>query len=223
MKLHDDGIDDAADGPMTTSAYDRAFWEQLWSKTLQAHPDRVAQKPPSAHLVNEASALRPGRALDAGCGHGAEALWLAAHGWRVTGVDFSPSALAQGRSMADTMGADIAERVVFVEGDLGTWTPDPACFELVISLYVHVAGSVEARVRRLASGVAIGGTLLVVGHRPTDPETGAPTAAAGQVQVSVEEAIAALEPGAWDVVVAEERRRPSGGGVDAVVRARRLR
>ena len=77
-------------------------------------------------------------------------------------------------------------------------------------------------VRRMAAGVAPGGTLLLVGHRPIDPMTGAATAAANQVQVSVEAAVAALEPAVWAVVVAEERLRLAAGtGVDAVVRARR--
>ena len=93
----------------------------------------------------------------------------------------------------------------------------------MVCLYVHVAGSVPAMVRRLAAGVTTGGTLILVGHRPTDPATGEPTPAAGQVQVSVEAALAALEPDLWEVVVAEERPRPAAGsGVDAVVRARRL-
>jgi hypothetical protein len=57
-----------------------------------------------------------------------------------------------------------------------------------------------------------------------DPATGAATAAAGQVQVSVEAALAALDPDRWEPVVAEERRRsPAGTGVDAVIRARRRR
>ena len=77
--------------------------------------------------------------------------------------------------------------------------------------------------RRLAAAVALGGTLLLVGHRPVDPATGAPTPAAGQVQVSVDTALAALDPGRWEIVVAEDRPRAAAGtGVDAVVRARRL-
>ncbi len=55
-------------------------------------------------------------------------------------------------------------------------------------------GSVPELVRRLAAGVASGGTLLLVGHRPADPATGAPTPAADQAQISVEEAVAALDP-----------------------------
>lgn len=66
------------------------------------------------------------------------------------------------------------------------------------------------------------GSLLLVGHRPIDPTTGAPTAAATQVQVSVEAAVAALDPEEWDLVVAEERARAvTGTGVDAVIVARR--
>jgi hypothetical protein len=63
----------------------------------------------------------------------------------------------------------------------------------------------------------------MVGHRPIDPTTGAATAAAGQVQVSVDGAVAALDPRRWELIVAEERPRPvAGTGVDAVIRARRL-
>lgn len=88
---------------------------------------------------------------------------------------------------------------------------------------MHIPGSVEEMVQRMASGVAPGGTLFMVGHRPIDPATGKPTPAAGQVQVSVEAARAALAPSAWDLLVAEERPRPiAGTGVDAVIRARRV-
>lgn len=203
--------------------YDRAYWEQLWAKTLREHPDKVARRPPNAHLIAEIANLRPGRALDAGCGHGAETLWLAAHGWEVTAVDFSASALAQGRSMAEALGADVAARITWVEGDLAVWEPPPDHFDLVVSLYVHVAGSVDEMVRRLAIGVAPGGTVLMIGHRPIDPETGQPTPARNQVQISVESAVAALDPNVWKIAVAEERRRAvAGSGVDAVILARRV-
>lgn len=207
---------------MTESKYDQNFWEQLWSKTLREHADKVARRPPNGHLTAEVTALSPGRALDAGCGHGADTLWLAAHGWQVTAVDFSAAALAQGRSMAEAAGAELAQRIDWIEGDLATWTARPADYDLVVCLYVHVAGAVEEMVTRMAIGVAPGGTLFLVGHRPIDPSTGAATAAAGQVQVSVEAALAALDPRHWELVVAEERPRAvAGTGVDAVIRARR--
>lgn len=65
--------------------------------------------------------------------------------------------------------------------------------------------------------------MLLVGHRPTDPTTGNPTAAAGQVQISVTTAIAALDPNDWEILLAEDRPRAAANtGVDAVVQARRL-
>jgi 2-polyprenyl-3-methyl-5-hydroxy-6-metoxy-1,4-benzoquinol methylase len=205
-------------------AYDRAHWEQLWERTLREHSHKVAARPPNAHLIAELASLPPGRALDAGCGHGAETLWLAAQGWEVTAVDFSASALEHARSTAEALGSDIAARISWVEGDLALWTPARDHFDLVVCLYVHVAGSMNEMVQRLASGVAPGGPLFLVGHRPLDPATGKPTAAAGQVQVSIEAARAALTTSEWELVVAEERLRAvSGTGVDALIRAERRR
>jgi SAM-dependent methyltransferase len=208
---------------VVTPSYDREFWEQLWSRTLRERAADVARRPPNAHLTAEVSGLRPGRALDGGCGHGSDTLWLAARGWQVTAVDFSAAALAYARSTAKAAGAHVAGRVTWAEADLATWTPPAAHFDLVASLYVHVAGSVEEMVRRMATAVAPGGTLLLVGHRPVDPDTGAATPAAGQVQVSVETAVTALDRHRWEVEVAEERPRAAARtGVDAVIRARRL-
>lgn len=208
---------------MTQPKFDQDFWEQLWAKTLREQADKVARRPPSAYLMAQASDLTPGRALDAGCGHGADTLWLAVHGWQVTALDFSAVALAHGRSMAEAAGTDVAARIDWIQGNLASWTPEPQHYDLAICLYVHVAGSVEDMVTRIANAVAPGGTLLLVGHRPIDPTTGAATAAANQVQVSVEAAVAALDPTTWELVVAEERPRAvTGTGVDAVICARRV-
>jgi 2-polyprenyl-3-methyl-5-hydroxy-6-metoxy-1,4-benzoquinol methylase len=188
--------------------YDRDSWETRWSDALREHGERVAQRPPNAHLVADTGDLRAGRALDAGCGHGAEAVWLAGRGWQVTAVDFSATALAYARARADG-----SAQIDWVEADLGSWTPEREAYDLVVSLYVHVAGPVEEFVQRMASGVADEGTLFLVGHRPVDPTN-------RQVQITVEAVLAALDPVRWEVPVAEERSRVDG--VDAVVRARRL-
>lgn len=86
-----------------------------------------------------------------------------------------------------------------------------------------MAGTIAEMVRRMGAGVTPGGTLFLVGHRPIDPATGAATPAAGQVQVSVKAAVAALDPRRWEIVVAGGRPRAvADTGVDAVIRARRL-
>jgi SAM-dependent methyltransferase len=182
---------------VTTLSYDRDFGEQLWSRTLRERADDVVRRPPNAHLTAEATGLRRGLALDAECGHGSDTLWRAARGWQVTAIDFSTAALAHARSMAEAAGADIAGRVDWVEAHLASWTPQSGHYDLVACLYVHVTGSAEEVVRRMGAAVAPSGTLLLVGHRPFDPDTGAATPAAGQVQVSVEAAIAARDHNHW--------------------------
>ncbi|MCW2796015.1 methyltransferase domain-containing protein [Nocardioides sp.] len=205
---------------MTDPTLDRESWERRWEQALREHGDKVSNRPPNEYLLAEIGDLQPGVALDAGCGHGAEAIWLAAAGWRVTALDFSVTALEHARSTARTLGDDIAKGIDWVEGDLGTWTPPPRAFDLVSCLYVHVAGSVGEMVTRLGSGVAPGGTLFLVGHLPVDPATGAPSPAAEQVQVTVDAALEVLDPGAWEILVSEERLRSAAGtGADAVVRA----
>jgi SAM-dependent methyltransferase len=59
--------------------------------------------------------LPPGRAIDLGCGSGANAIFLESHGFEVTGVDFSRVALAKAARAAQGQ-AD--RRLRFVEGDL---------------------------------------------------------------------------------------------------------
>src|SRR6266516_6328496 len=137
----DRGQSDApSDREQSAHSLDRGFWDQRWSEVLREHAAQVAQRPPNAYLTATVGSLAPGRALDAGCGHGSEALWLAARGWQVTAVDFSATVLAHGRSTAATLGPGIAERIDWVEGDLAIWTPEAGLYDLVTSLYVHVAG-----------------------------------------------------------------------------------
>ena len=212
---------------MNSPSFDRDGWEQRWQQVMASHADMLATKAPNPYVTGELEELfttrRPDSepsVLDAGAGHGAEALWLAAHGWNVTAVDFSPAALDFGQRNAAQAGADVAERITWVEGDLGVWAPEPRAHDVVLCLYVHCAGDMAEMITRLASGVAPGGTLFMVGHQSVDPATGEPTRAAGQHQVSIDEAVAALRGDEWEIVTLENRRRDDQmGGVDAVVRA----
>jgi SAM-dependent methyltransferase len=206
---------------MVKDKYDADYWDHLWSSTIEQHPDKVASRRPNSHLAEVATDLTPGRALDAGCGHGVEARWLAARGWHVIAADFSLPALEYGEATARTDGDAIADRIEWVQADLGSWTPPLGKFDLVVSFYVHVADQVTHMIERLAGGVVPGGLLLLVGHRPIDPETGTKTRASEQNQVSVEDAKDALASSEWELLVVEERPRAPGQGVDAVILARR--
>ncbi|MDN2497438.1 methyltransferase domain-containing protein [Nocardia nova] len=66
-------------------------------------------------LVEGADALPPGRALDLGCGTGRNSVYLAKHGWEVTGVELVAEAVARAEERARAEGVTTAR---FVHGDL---------------------------------------------------------------------------------------------------------
>ncbi|RVW00147.1 class I SAM-dependent methyltransferase [Rhodococcus xishaensis] len=71
--------------------------------------------PPPEQLrdaVEGEDALPPGHALDVGCGTGTNVIYLAKHGWRATGVDFSATAIQRARRAADGIAG-----AAFLEGD----------------------------------------------------------------------------------------------------------
>ncbi|WP_223848837.1 bifunctional NAD(P)/FAD-dependent oxidoreductase/class I SAM-dependent methyltransferase [Microbacterium hominis] len=62
-----------------------ADWEQRY-----AERDRIWSGRVNAAVAAVAGGLEVGTALEIGCGEGADAVWLAERGWRVTAVDLSP-------------------------------------------------------------------------------------------------------------------------------------
>ena len=77
--------------------------KERWNKRYAAK-ELVWSAGPNALLASELSELAPGRALDAACGEGRNALWLAEKGWRVTAIDFSEVAIDKGRQIAQRRG-----------------------------------------------------------------------------------------------------------------------
>jgi 2-polyprenyl-3-methyl-5-hydroxy-6-metoxy-1,4-benzoquinol methylase len=62
---------------------------------------------PLEFLINIAKRRKPGRALDVGMGTGRNAVWLASHGWHVTGIDCAEQRVAAALCNAITSGAHI--------------------------------------------------------------------------------------------------------------------
>jgi SAM-dependent methyltransferase len=156
----------------------------------------------NAVLADEVADLAPGRALDVGCGEGADALWLAARGWEVTGVDISSVAL--GRAVEEAAARGLS--VTWQRADLLVSPPAMSSYELVSAHFLQLTPDERAGVHAaLGAAVVPGGTLLVVAHHP------AHLPASGHHGVperffTASEVLADLGPG-WDVVVAEERVR----------------
>ncbi|MEW1720005.1 class I SAM-dependent methyltransferase [Streptomyces sp. NPDC093109] len=212
-----------------THGFDKDYWERHWRQGRAGGSGSMAGNPPNPYLARETGGLAPGTALDAGCGSGAEAIWLASHGWHVTAADISSEALARAAGRAATSGA--GERLRWVEADLGAWTPDVR-FDLVMTHYAHPAMPQLEFYDRVAAWVAPGGTLLIVGHLHTPDPAGHghgnghhPPAEASATPAAI---TARLDSTEWEIVTAEEHLRtltgPEGRPVplrDVVVRATR--
>ncbi|MFC7448225.1 class I SAM-dependent methyltransferase [Rhodococcus daqingensis] len=205
------------------SMFDERAWEERYRSRAGVWSGR-----PNPHLVAEAAALAPGTALDVGAGEGADAHWLAERGWRVTAVDFSTTALQRAAERGEALGADVAGRLIWVRADLTT-EPIEGRFDLVTAQFMHLPEPQRSVLyARLAAAVAPGGSLLIVGHHPSDLQTTVPRPPVPELFFTAEEVAGSLDPVEWDIVVADARARaatdPDGREVtihDAVLRARR--
>jgi SAM-dependent methyltransferase len=215
------------------NTFDKDFWEGHW---IDAGGSRDAM-PVNPHLAAEIAGLRPGTALDAGCGAGAEAIWLAEHDWQVTAADISAAALERAAERARRSPV-AASRLQWVEADLSVWAPARR-FDLVVTHYAHPAMPQLAFYRRLADWVAPGGTLLIVAHlhhahphehhaHTDEPGATGPQQPPPEASVTLDRTVAVFDPAGWEIITAQEVARAvirdSGHTVvidDVVVRARR--
>jgi SAM-dependent methyltransferase len=132
-----------------------------------ARQDQLWSGQANGVLVTEMTGAPPGRALDVGCGEGADAIWLATQAWRVTAIDVSRVAIDRARAAARA--ADVV--VHWVHADIAAAPPQPGAYDLVSVQYPALERTPDDTViRGLLAAVAPHGTLLVAGHVPLDPD-----------------------------------------------------
>jgi SAM-dependent methyltransferase len=204
-----------------TILFTQEFWDERY---LSA--DMIWSGNANPHLVATATDLVPATALDVGSGEGADAIWLASRGWHVTGIDVSDVALDRAAKRAGEAGEQIAERITWQQADVLSWDPAPARFDLVSAQFMHLPRpALVALHQRLAAAVRPGGTLLIVGHHPSDLATSMGHPDRVHLLFTAEQVAAGLDPGDWHIVVASPERQaidPDGQPVtirDAVMRA----
>jgi SAM-dependent methyltransferase len=204
----------------------REFWDARYGSA-----DRIWSGNPNPRLVEQVADLAPGTALDVGSGEGADAIWLAARGWQVTGIDVSTVALDRAAGRAAAAGAETAERITWQQADILSWDPAPLQFDLVSAQFMQLPRlSRESLHRRLAAAVRPGGALLIVGHHPSHLETSVGRHDLPDMFFTADQIAAALEPDDWQIIVAAAPDRqtldPDGRPVtirDAVLHAMRRR
>jgi SAM-dependent methyltransferase len=69
------------------------WWDSFYDDRAKPCPFFVKSPDESLAKWLDEGLIRPGRALDLGCGHGRNAIFLARHGFSVEGVDYSRRAL----------------------------------------------------------------------------------------------------------------------------------
>jgi SAM-dependent methyltransferase len=145
----------------TTDA--KEHWEQHYGERDQVWSGRV-----NLRLAEVISPLQPGRALDLGCGEGADACWLAERGWTVVAVDISDTALQRATAGAESQG--VSHRIQFVQQDLSESLPG-GTFDLISAQFLHSMLPFDRpRVLKNAVGaVRPGGLLLIVDHAGPPP------------------------------------------------------
>ena len=141
----------------------QAHWEEHYGER-----DRVWSGRVNVQFEAVAADLPPGRALDLGCGEGADSVWLAERGWNVVAVDISETALGRARAAASSRG--VSDRIEFVQLDLSDGFPD-GTFDLVSSQFLRSTVRLDRTtiLAKAAQAIRPGGLLVIVDHGSAPP------------------------------------------------------
>lgn len=136
------------------------FWDWQFSRTSEPKYGEA----PNAFLAEQAARLPAGaRILVPGDGEGRNGVWLATQGHAVTTVDASSVGIAHARALARRRGVALD----IIQADLAEWRPEPASFDAVACIYLHLQPALRTAVhRRLVQTLRPGGLLILEAFHP---------------------------------------------------------
>jgi SAM-dependent methyltransferase len=176
-----------------------------------AEMEQVWSGQPNSVLVEQLAGLAPGRALDVGCGEGADAIWLAGRGWYVVALDVSQVALARAADAARQAGVHIQ----WLHAGLVDAPLVAESFDVVSVQYPALRRSPGNDAERaLVRAVAPGGLLLVVHHANIDADEARAHGFDPADYVAPADVAALLDDG-WQVHLEAERPRSVTAGAGA--------
>ncbi|MGZ4520315.1 MAG: class I SAM-dependent methyltransferase [Mycobacteriaceae bacterium] len=201
---------------------DAADWDKRYSDS-----ELVWGAPPNRYVVQHATSLPAGRALDLACGEGRNALWLATRGWQVTGLDYSAVALRKAEEIASRAPRAVISRLTWEQGDVTTANLGGG-YNLVLMVYLHLPPEERRElIAKACAALALDGQLLVVAHdliNLTEGYGGPPEPA---ILFTPDDVLAELPEGMTSVTATREHREveTSEGArtaIDAVIVAKKL-
>ncbi len=133
-----------------------AFWDSRY-----ASPDYAYGTAPNAGLVALEHLLpREARVLVPGDGEGRNGVWLATRGHQVSVVDQSAAGLRKCAQLAESRGVGVN----VLHADLADYRPEPAGFDALVLVFVHLPPDLRRRVhQRLLAALRPGGVLILEG------------------------------------------------------------
>jgi SAM-dependent methyltransferase len=141
----------------------KEHWEKHYGER-----DRIWSGRVNVQFADVVGDLATGRALDLGCGEGADAVWLAERGWNVVAVDVADTALGRARAAADARG--VADRIEFVQIDLSESFP-AGTFDLISAQFLHSTLEFDRQTVLVKAAAALrpNGLLVIVDHGSAPP------------------------------------------------------
>lgn len=138
-------------------------WDEYYATTQPAWG-----APPDELLVEVATSLPRGAAVDFGCGEGRNSLWLATRGWTVTAIDSSQVAIDRAREIAANAPRTVRERLDY-RTESAADTALERQYELALIFDIHVPeGELRAIVNRAISALKPDGILMISGFDKSD-------------------------------------------------------
>ncbi|MGV8873119.1 MAG: class I SAM-dependent methyltransferase [Rhodococcus sp. (in: high G+C Gram-positive bacteria)] len=192
-----------------------------WDRKYEGR-ELVYGEAPNATVVEVATTLTRGRALDLASGQGRNAIWLATRGWTVDAVDFSSVALTKASRVASTAPKSVRERLTWIHSDVTQLSTSPN-YDLVLMLYLHLPPN--ARQKAVSAAVAAlkpDGILMILGHHSANIEHGFGGPQESEILYTPED-LASDIGSRLTIVNAENRYRDVTGGtaIDALLLASR--
>jgi SAM-dependent methyltransferase len=157
------------DKPSNPSEFER--WEKRFSVA-----DYVFGTEPNVFLKAQAALLpASGTALAVADGEGRNGVWLAECGLDVLSIDWSPTAQAKAKALADQRGVRLRTARV----DLVGWEWPAAAYDVIAAIFIQFLTPAERRevFAGMLRALRPGGLLLIEGYRPEqlNYKTGGPS------------------------------------------------